>query len=66
MEVKKKNFLGNLRLKTKLVNLKKPGRKKLAQQGRKLAHRRSISVPDLRFVPDESFPADNPRWVHSL
>ncbi|XP_034089486.1 multiple C2 and transmembrane domain-containing protein 2 isoform X3 [Gymnodraco acuticeps] len=57
MEVKKKNFLGNLRLKTKLVNLKKPGRKKL---GRKLAHRRSISVPDLRFVPDESFPADNP------
>ncbi|XP_033997476.1 multiple C2 and transmembrane domain-containing protein 2 isoform X1 [Trematomus bernacchii] len=60
MEVKKKNFLGNLRLKTKLVNLKKPGRKKLAQQGRKLAHRRSISVPDLRFVPDESFPADNP------
>ncbi|XP_063763427.1 multiple C2 and transmembrane domain-containing protein 2 isoform X2 [Eleginops maclovinus] len=60
MEVKKKNFLGNLRLKTKLVNLKKPRRKNLAKQGRGLAHRRSISVPDLRFVPSESFSSDNP------
>lgn len=55
MDVKKKNFLENLRLKTKLVNLKKPGKKVLSKQGRKLAHRRSISVPDLRFVPGEAF-----------
>ncbi|KAK1888400.1 Multiple C2 and transmembrane domain containing protein 2 [Dissostichus eleginoides] len=54
MEVKKKNFLGNLRLKTKLVNLKKPGRKNLAQQGRRLAHRRSISVPDLSQSDSDS------------
>lgn len=55
MEVKKKTFLENLRQKTKLVNLKRPGKKALAKQGRQLAHRRSISVPDLRFVPGEAF-----------
>nr|XP_019933866.1 PREDICTED: multiple C2 and transmembrane domain-containing protein 2-like isoform X1 [Paralichthys olivaceus]XP_019933873.1 PREDICTED: multiple C2 and transmembrane domain-containing protein 2-like isoform X1 [Paralichthys olivaceus]XP_019933881.1 PREDICTED: multiple C2 and transmembrane domain-containing protein 2-like isoform X1 [Paralichthys olivaceus] len=54
MEVKKKNFLENLRLKTKLLNLKKPGKKPLAKQGRRLANRRSISVPDLRLVPGET------------
>ncbi|XP_062246630.1 multiple C2 and transmembrane domain-containing protein 2 isoform X2 [Platichthys flesus] len=53
MEVKKKTFLENLRLKTKLPNLKKPG-KKLAKRGRNLANRRSISVPDLRLVPSET------------
>lgn len=52
MEVKKKNFLENL--KTKFGN-KKPGRKALAKQGRNLANRRSISVPDLRSVPGEAF-----------
>lgn len=59
MEVKKKNFLENLRLKTKFGNMKKPGRKALAKRGRNLAHRRSISVPDLRLVPGEAFSADN-------
>ncbi|XP_019118533.2 multiple C2 and transmembrane domain-containing protein 2 isoform X1 [Larimichthys crocea] len=54
MDVKKKNFLENLRMKTKLVNLKKPRKKPLEKQGRRLAHRRSISVPDLRFVPGEA------------
>lgn len=58
MDVKKKNFLDNFRLKTKL-NLKKPNKKPLAKQGRKLAHRRSISVPDLRFVPGETISADD-------
>lgn len=46
-------------MKTKLGNLKKPGKKALAKQGRKLAHRRSISVPDLRFVPGEAFGTDS-------
>ncbi|XP_044049856.1 multiple C2 and transmembrane domain-containing protein 2 isoform X2 [Siniperca chuatsi] len=59
MDVKKKTFLENLRRKAKLVNLKKPGKKALAKQGRKLAHRRSISVPDLRFVPGEAFSTEN-------
>ncbi|KAM7002987.1 multiple C2 and transmembrane domain-containing protein 2 [Tautogolabrus adspersus] len=59
MDVKKKTFLENLRLKTKLANLKKPGKKALAKQGRRLAHRRSISVPDLRFVPGESCSTDS-------
>ncbi|TKS73404.1 Multiple C2 and transmembrane domain-containing protein 2 [Collichthys lucidus] len=54
MDVKKKNFLENLRIKTKFVNLKKPRKKPLEKQGRRLAHRRSISVPDLRFVPGEA------------
>uniref|UniRef100_A0A8P4G6V6 Multiple C2 domains, transmembrane 2a n=1 Tax=Dicentrarchus labrax TaxID=13489 RepID=A0A8P4G6V6_DICLA len=60
MDVKKKNFLENLRMKTKLVNLKKPRKKALDKQGRRLAHRRSISVPDLRFVPGETFSTDSP------
>ncbi|XP_039989878.1 multiple C2 and transmembrane domain-containing protein 2 isoform X2 [Xiphias gladius] len=55
MDVKKKTFLENLRLKTRLPNLKKPGKKALAKQGRQLVHRRSISVPDLRLVPGEAF-----------
>ncbi|XP_070687550.1 multiple C2 and transmembrane domain-containing protein 2 [Pempheris klunzingeri] len=59
MDVKKKNFLENLRQKTKLVNLKKPGKKALNKQGRRLAHRRSISVPDLRFVPGEPFSTES-------
>ncbi|CAJ1056822.1 multiple C2 and transmembrane domain-containing protein 2 [Xyrichtys novacula] len=58
MDVKKKTFLENLRSKTKFANLKKPGKKALAKQGRRLAHRRSISVPDLRFVPGEAFSTD--------
>uniref|UniRef100_UPI0037E9A0C6 multiple C2 and transmembrane domain-containing protein 2 isoform X2 n=1 Tax=Semicossyphus pulcher TaxID=241346 RepID=UPI0037E9A0C6 len=60
MEVKKKTILENLRLKTKWGNFKKPGKKALAKQGKKLAHRRSISVPDLRMVPGETFPTDSP------
>ncbi|XP_034735215.1 multiple C2 and transmembrane domain-containing protein 2 isoform X2 [Etheostoma cragini] len=59
MDVKKKNFLENLRLKTKLVNLKKPGKKAFGKRGKKLAYRRSISVPDLRFVPAETVSTDN-------
>ncbi|XP_078113050.1 multiple C2 and transmembrane domain-containing protein 2 isoform X3 [Sander vitreus] len=55
MEDQKKNFLVNFCLKTKLVNLKKPGKKAFGKRGKKLAHRRSISVPDLRFVPAEAF-----------
>nr|XP_046250607.1 multiple C2 and transmembrane domain-containing protein 2 isoform X2 [Scatophagus argus] len=54
MDVKKKNFLENLRQKTKLANLKKPRKKLNDKYGRKLAHRRSISVPDLRLVPGEA------------
>lgn len=55
MDAKKKNFLENLRVKTKLVNLKKPRKKPLNKQDRRLAHRRSISVPNLTLVPDEGF-----------
>lgn len=57
MEVKKKNFLENLRLKTKFP--KKQQKKLLAKQGRNLAHRRSISVPDLTFVPGETYSTDS-------
>ncbi|CAK6951097.1 multiple C2 and transmembrane domain-containing protein 2 [Scomber scombrus] len=59
MDVKKKTFLENLRVKTKFPNLKKQGKKPLAKQGRMLAHRRSISVPDLRFVPGETFSTES-------
>lgn len=55
MDAKKKNFLENLRLKTKFGNLKKPRKKPLDKQNRMLAHRRSISVPNLTLVPDEGF-----------
>lgn len=54
MDVKKKNFLDNFRL-MRFGNLKKPRKKPLDKQGRRLAHRRSISVPDLRLVPGEAF-----------
>lgn len=56
MDVKKKNFLENLRQK---VNLKKPRRKPLKEQSRLLAHRRSISVPNLLLLQGEGF-ADSP------
>ncbi|XP_026167799.1 multiple C2 and transmembrane domain-containing protein 2 isoform X2 [Mastacembelus armatus] len=59
MDFKKKNFLENLRLKNKFALKKKPGKKPLAKQGRNLAHRRSISVPDLRLVPGEAFSTEN-------
>lgn len=59
MDGKKKNFLGNLRMKTKFANLKKPGKKALAKQGRNLAHRRSISVPDLSYVPGDGFSTES-------
>lgn len=59
MEGKKKNFLENLRLKTKFGRVKKPGKKELAKQGRNLASRRSISVPDLHLVPGETFSSDS-------
>lgn len=59
MDTKKKNLLDNLRLKSKLPNLKKPRKKPLAKQGRNLAHRRSISVPDLTFVPGGAFSSDS-------
>lgn len=55
MDGKKKTFLENLRLKTKLANLKKPRKKLLKEQDRRLAHRRSISVPNLTLVSDEGF-----------
>ncbi|KAM8891283.1 multiple C2 and transmembrane domain-containing protein 2 isoform 2-T3 [Spinachia spinachia] len=58
MDVKKKNFLENFRLKTNFLNLKKPRKKALAQKKRNLANRRSISVPDLRFEPVDSLPLD--------
>lgn len=59
MDVKKKNFFDNFRLATKLGNLKKPRKKALDKQGRNLAHRRSISVPDLRLVPGEAFSTES-------
>lgn len=55
MEGKKKNFLENLRLKTKFANLKKPRNKPLKDRGRGLAHRRSISVPNLTLVAHDGF-----------
>ncbi|XP_041853703.1 multiple C2 and transmembrane domain-containing protein 2 isoform X2 [Melanotaenia boesemani] len=59
MDTKKKNLLGNLRMKTKIPNLKKPRGKPLAKQGRNLAHRRSISVPDLTLVPGDAVSANS-------
>ncbi|KAM4733529.1 multiple C2 and transmembrane domain-containing protein 2 isoform 2-T2 [Anableps anableps] len=50
----RKKFLENLRLKTKLPNIKKPRIKLLAKQPRNLANRRSISVPDLTSFPGEA------------
>lgn len=58
MEPKKKKFLDNLRFKPRLLNLKKQRKNKpLAKQPRTLANRRSVSVPDLTFIPGE---ADSP------
>lgn len=54
MENKKKNLAERFRLKPWFPNLKKPAKKPLAKQGRNLAHRRSISVPDLTLVPGEA------------
>lgn len=52
MDVKKKNFFDNFRLKSKFANLKK--KKAFGKQGKPLSHRRSISVPDLRFAQVEA------------
>lgn len=60
MDSKTKNFLENLRLKTKLPNLRRPGKKTPGKQGKKLAYRRSISVPDLRLDQSEAFSTGNP------
>uniref|UniRef100_A0A3P8W7F5 Multiple C2 domains, transmembrane 2a n=1 Tax=Cynoglossus semilaevis TaxID=244447 RepID=A0A3P8W7F5_CYNSE len=57
MDAKKKNFLENFRLKTKLINLKRPGKKANNPKGKKLAYRRSISVPDLRVIPGHVAPS---------
>ncbi|XP_061577881.1 multiple C2 and transmembrane domain-containing protein 2 [Cololabis saira] len=58
METKKRTLLENLRLRTK--SPKKPQKKPLALQGRRMAaHRRSISVPDLTLVPGEAFSTDS-------
>ncbi|XP_005933102.1 multiple C2 and transmembrane domain-containing protein 2 isoform X1 [Haplochromis burtoni] len=58
MENKKKNLAERFRLKPKFPNLKKPAKKPLAKQGRNLANRRSISVPDLTMVPGEASTED--------
>ncbi|XP_040019532.2 multiple C2 and transmembrane domain-containing protein 2 isoform X2 [Gasterosteus aculeatus] len=59
MDVKKKNFLENFRLpKLNLKKRAKQGRK----PGKKLAYRRSISVPDLRLVPVDALPSDGTAW----
>lgn len=55
---KKKNLLGNLRFKGKFPNLKKLGKKAPPKQGKKLAYRRSISVPDLHLPTTESDSSD--------
>ncbi|KAJ0029182.1 hypothetical protein NQD34_004179, partial [Periophthalmus magnuspinnatus] len=49
-EKKKKNVLENWRIKAKFPNLKKLGKKSPSKPPKKLAYRRSISVPDLRMV----------------
>ncbi|XP_056906909.1 multiple C2 and transmembrane domain-containing protein 2 isoform X2 [Takifugu flavidus] len=59
MEVKKKNFLGNLRQLRKLGNPLKQRKKGETKPGRMLAHRRSISVPNLTLVPGEAFSLAN-------
>nr|XP_057931905.1 multiple C2 and transmembrane domain-containing protein 2 isoform X2 [Doryrhamphus excisus] len=56
---KKKNLLDNIRVKNKFVNLMKPGKKAADKQRKKLAYRRSISVPDLRITAGEGFPPEN-------
>ncbi|XP_047453037.1 multiple C2 and transmembrane domain-containing protein 2 isoform X2 [Mugil cephalus] len=56
MDVKKKNFFDNFKNK---FPKKKPQKKLLAKQGRNLAHRRSLSVPDLSCIPSEACSADS-------
>lgn len=53
MEVKKKKLMDNICMKTKLVNLMKPGKKAAEKQKKKVGVRRSISVPDLSVKPDD-------------
>lgn len=57
MEVKKKTFLDNLRQLKKLGNPKKHRKKE--KNKRMLAHRRSISVPNLTLVPGGAFSLAN-------
>lgn len=59
MEVKKKNFLENLRQLRKLGNPMRQRKKGESKTGRRLAHRRSISVPNLTLVPGEAFSLAN-------
>lgn len=58
METKKKTFLDNLRQLTKLGNPKKQRKKKENKPGQRLAHRRSISVPNLTLVPGGAFSSE--------
>ncbi|KAF7224495.1 multiple C2 and transmembrane domain-containing protein 2 isoform X2 [Nothobranchius furzeri] len=57
MEVKKKAFFENLRIKTKFPPMKKR-KKLLAKQPRNLANRRSVSVPDLTRLSSEADSTD--------
>lgn len=57
-EKKKKNVLENLRIKTKLPKVMKLGKKTTPKRGKKLAYRRSLSVPDLR-APNSEASGDN-------
>lgn len=59
MEVKKKTFLDNFRQLKKLGNPKKQRKKEESKPGRMLAHRRSISVPNLTLVPGGAFSLAN-------
>lgn len=59
MEVKKKTFLDNFRQLTKLSNQKKQRKKEENKVDRMLAHRRSISVPNLTLVPGGAFALAN-------
>ncbi|XP_077424850.1 multiple C2 and transmembrane domain-containing protein 2-like [Vanacampus margaritifer] len=56
MEVKKKKLIDNLRMKTRLANLMKPGKKASDKQKTKVGLRRSISVPDLSLEHDVAVP----------
>lgn len=59
MEVKKKTFMDNFRQLAKLGNPKKQRKKEGNKAGRLLAHRRSISVPNLTLVPGGAFSLAN-------
>lgn len=58
MAAKKNTFLDNLRQLTKLGNPKKQRKKEENKPGRRLAHRRSISVPNLTLVPGGAFSSE--------